>query len=338
MSHYIDQKYVSIVGVKLEGFVHTNKNTWNFRCPKCGDSRKNKSKKRGYIYERKGLLFFRCHNCSASMSFGNFLKMVDPFLYQEYQMERYKSNSGGNTPQPDWHKIISKPTFPEKNKINLPTLASLPDSHTAKKYVLERKIPAEWMDRLYYANDFKAFVDEVFPGKNINLIAEEPRIVIPFFDRKQGLSGVQGRALSKTSKAKYLTSKRNEDCPKVFGLDRVDLTQNIYVLEGIFDSLFLPNAVATMDANLMSVATHVPASQCVFVPDRDVRNREIVKQVERMVNANVKVCLLPDNFPGKDLNEAIVAGMSIDELKNVVDNNVFEGLKARLQFQQWRKV
>ena len=167
MSFYIEQKYVSMLGGKLEGFTRKGGNVCNFRCPFCNDSKKNKTKKRGYIYEKKGKLFFRSHNCMRSITFRNFLKQIDPYLYQEYQLEHYKGNVVDQGLQPDWHKIISKPTFPAPVKINLPTIASLPDDHTAKKYALGRQIPEPWLDRLYYANDFKAFIEETFPGKDV---------------------------------------------------------------------------------------------------------------------------------------------------------------------------
>ena len=36
----------------------------------------------------------------------------------------------------------------------------------------------------------------------------------------------------------------DEDAPKIYGLDTVDTSQDIYVTEGPFDSTFLGNAIA----------------------------------------------------------------------------------------------
>ena len=46
--------------------------SYNFRCPICGDSKKNKSKTRGYLYAVKANTNFKCHNCGASMSLTTF--------------------------------------------------------------------------------------------------------------------------------------------------------------------------------------------------------------------------------------------------------------------------
>jgi hypothetical protein len=326
MPLFIDQKYLSIVSVKLEGFVRKGNNIWNMRCPKCGDSRKSKSKKRGYIYQYKGNLLFRCHNCSASMSFGNFLKMVDPFVYQEYQMECYQSNKGGNTPKPDWTKLISKPTFPQSAlaKINLPALSSLPDNHTARKYAASRKIPAAWLDRIYYANDFKAFIDEEFPGNDKQLKADDARIVLPFFDREKCLLGVQGRALSNTAKPKYLTILGAGNV-KVFGLDRLDFTQPILVVEGPIDSMFLPNSIATMDASLRSVIGTIGDYDYTF------------KQMKRSIDTGKRVCIWPKENQYKDINDMVMGGMTPATILSVIEQHTHQGLKAQLEFNLWRR-
>lgn len=45
---YIYQKYVYLLSSYLEGFKKIGHN-YNFRCPICGDSEKNKRKKRGWL-------------------------------------------------------------------------------------------------------------------------------------------------------------------------------------------------------------------------------------------------------------------------------------------------
>ena len=70
----VDAKYVGLVSSRLTKFKRVKPNLYNFRCPICGDSQKQKNKARGYIYGIKQNVNFRCHNCGASMSFSNFLK------------------------------------------------------------------------------------------------------------------------------------------------------------------------------------------------------------------------------------------------------------------------
>ena len=55
----VDSKYVGLVSSRLLKFKRVKPNLYNFRCPICGDSKKQKSKARGYIYAIKQNVNFR---------------------------------------------------------------------------------------------------------------------------------------------------------------------------------------------------------------------------------------------------------------------------------------
>jgi predicted RNA-binding Zn-ribbon protein involved in translation (DUF1610 family) len=335
MSLYIDQKYVSLISVKLDQFKIKKNYIWNFRCPICGDSKKNKTKARAYVYRQKSNLSFVCHNCGHSCSFGNFLKTIDPALFKEYQLERYKNESAGNVTKPDFEIARGLPVF-TKN-INIPTIESLDDNHSAKKYIASRKIPNKYWSQLYYADDFKQFIITTFTEHDQSRLKDnDARIVIPFFDRDKKLLGVQGRAIG-VSKVRYITIKQNEDCKKIFGLDRLDLSKKVYVTEGPIDSLFLKNSVATMDANLSSVADTIKTN-FVLVFDNEPRNKEIVKQMKRAIDKKYAICIWPSTIEQKDINDMIMAGYTKEQLEYIIDQNTFTDLKAQMQFNMWRKV
>ena len=163
MSIYIDRTFLLRVSAKLPKFTQKKTDLYNFRCPVCGDSSKNKTKARGYVYAKKGNYFFMCHNCGAGMSFYNFLKHVEPTLVEAYQLERFKENSNHNSPQPSFDMAKEKPVF--SKKLDLPSIESLPDDHFAKEYVAGRKIPTAHYSNLYYAEDFKAFGYDPQPAR-----------------------------------------------------------------------------------------------------------------------------------------------------------------------------
>lgn len=335
MSLFIDQKYVSLVSIKLDQFKVKKNYLWNFRCPICNDSKKNKTKARAYVYRQKSNLSFICHNCGHSCSFGNFLKIIDHALFKEYQLERYKNESVSNVSKPDFEIARGLPVFTKK--INLPTIESLEETHSAKKYIASRKIPYHYWKQLYYANDFKGFVQETFEDHDYSKLKDDDaRIVLPFYDRDNKLLGVQGRAIG-ASKIRYITIKQNEECKKIFGLDRLDLSKKVYVVEGPIDSLFLDNAVATMDANLTSVSD-VIKDNFVLVFDNECRNKEIVKNMERALKKNYPVCIWPSSIQEKDINDMILSGYAKEQLEFIIDQNTFTDLKAQLQFNMWRKV
>lgn len=335
MSLYIDKKYISLLAPKLDKFRQKSEYLWNFRCPVCGDSQKNKLKMRGYIYRRKSDLFFTCHNCGTGHSFGNLLKMVDRSLYSQYQMERFKSESAGNTAKPDFSMLMEKPVFNIQKKINLPTIESLPVKHTARGYVKDRFIPKERWSDLYYAEDFELFVKEILPDYDKRLYAE-PRLVIPFYDEKNILLGFQGRALV-NSKVKYITIKLSDDNLKVYGLDRVDKTKKIYVVEGPIDSMFLQNSLAMMDASLYNVISTVGNYDYTFVFDNEPRNKDVCKHMQKAIAMGKSVCIWPKHLDMKDINEMILRGYSPAVIQGIIDSNTFSLLKAQLEFGSWSK-
>lgn len=334
MSLFIDVKYVSLVSPKLERLTKKSEYLWNTRCQICGDSSKNKLKARGYIYRRKSDLFYTCHNCGASMSFGNFLKIIDNSLYRQYQLERFKNESGGNVSKPDFSSFAKQPIFNKKTKIDLPTIEKLSDTHSAKMFVAKRKIPKNRWKDLYYANDFQHFVKSILPEYDKDLMPEEPRLIIPFYDEKKVLLGFQGRALS-NSKVRYITVKLADDNQKVYGLDRLDKTKPVYVVEGPIDSMFLDNAIAAMDASLQSVILSVGANDYVFVFDNEPRNREVCKHMKKVIDLGYKICIWPKNVQQKDINDMVLAGHSV---QNIIDSNTFTNHRAMLEFATWKKI
>jgi hypothetical protein len=334
MTFYLDVKYLKIVSCRIEGFTQKKSDLYNLRCPYCGDSQKKKSKKRGFLYKKGNDMFYRCFNCEVSTTFYKFLEYLDPSVAREYQLERF---SEGKSKHENYKKPVfsfKKPVFEKKINLNLPSIASLPDSHYAKKYVLERKIPKGFHKELFFAEDFKKFVSDVKPDYDKKLIDGDDRLIIPFKTENGDLFTFQGRALGKNP-LRYITVKLDETL-KLFGLDRVNKKETIYVVEGPIDSLFLKNAVATADSNLM-ISEFLGKDKLVLVYDNEPRNSNIVKQIQKSIDAGFKVCLFPDSFTFKDINEAIINGLTKPEIQRIIDNNTFEGLRAKMEFVNWKK-
>lgn len=345
MSIYIDRKFLHLVSPKLERFAQKKPDLYNFRCPICGDSQKNKSKARGFVYKKSNDYYFMCHNCGASHTFYNFLKFVDPSLLKEYTYERFTNGETGNHnyPKPTFEEFKSQPAFNEKatqKKIELDTIESLPESHYAKAYVKARKIPEKYFTELYFAPDFKMLVQSLGIEKE-NLKSEDPRLIIPFYDENNELFAIQGRALSE-SKIRYITITLVEDellqgHMKFYGLNKLDKNKKVYVVEGPIDSMFLPNAIATADADLTRAAK-LELTDFVLVYDNEPRNKDIVKQIGKAIASGYNVTLLPENIKQKDINDMILAGISPDEILDIIDKFTFSNLRANLEFSKWKKV
>ena len=327
---FLDTKYINLASASLQKYKKVKNGLWTFRCPYCGDSKKNKNKTRGYIFQVKGDHVFKCHNCGITRSFSNFLKDHVPHVYDEYVMERYKEGTiGKNVPKPDLTQFISKPKF-EKKTIDLEPLSCLNNFHVAKKYILDRGIPENKLDRLYYCPNFKEWTNtqkQTFSDTT----NDEERIIIPLNDTDGNLIGFQGRSLSPNAKMRYITVMLNEDAPKLYGLDHINKNETIYIVEGPLDSFFLENAVAMCgsDVDIRSFGW----SDYIWVYDNEPRSRQITDKLSQSINRGDKVVIWPSSIKDKDLNDMVTSGINV---KDVIQSNVYQGLKAKLQLSSWK--
>jgi transcription elongation factor Elf1 len=192
---FIDVKYINLISSRLQKFKKVKNNLYNFRCPICGDSQKNKSKARGYLYQVKNNTNFKCHNCGINISFNNFLKQIDTSIHKQYTFEKFKEGHTGKNftaEEPIFH--FEAPKF--KPKLDLPKAS---ENQEAKEYLENRKLNP---DKFYYSEKFKEWTNslkQTFESTK----QDEPRIIIPLFYQNT-LVGYQGRALGR-SKIKYIT-------------------------------------------------------------------------------------------------------------------------------------
>jgi transcription elongation factor Elf1 len=338
---YIDTKYANILGSRLRNFKQKTDYLWNYSCPICGDSSKNKLKARGYIYRAKSDLFAKCHNCQYSTNLGNLIKAVDVKLYDEYVLERYKA---GATRYNDHKEVVipetKKPSVLLEDDIlsSLKRLDKLEMDHPAVQYVLKREIPEDKWHLLYFAPKFKKFVNSVTPKFVEPIVDEHPRMIIPYFTPAGKCFAFQGRAYG-SEEPKYYTIKVDETEEKIYGLDRVDYAKRIYVVEGPIDSLFLPNTIAVSGASFDTPTIRKLLANATIVMDNEPRNKDIVKQLDKYIEAGYSVCMFPDSIQQKDINEMILHGeMTADEIAEVINTNTYTGMEAKLKFINWRKV
>ena len=338
---YIDTKYAAFLGGRLRNFKKTNDYVWNYSCPVCGDSSTNKLKARGYIYRKKTDLFCKCHNCGYGSNLGNLIKRVDPVLYDEYVRERYTAGANKHQAHKDVAAII-----PETPKVDLlrddildplKCLDSLDVSHPAVKYVLERKIPRDKWHLLYFAPKFKKFTNGVDAKFEEPIVGEHPRMIIPFFKPNGKCFAYQARAYG-DEQPKYYTIKVDETEEKIYGLDRVDYSKRIYVVEGPIDSLFIPNAIAVSGSSFDTPTIRQLLTNATIVMDNEPRNKDIVKQLAKYIELGYNVVMYPDTVQEKDINDMIMSGKTSTEILDLINTNTFSGMEAKLRFSEWKKI
>jgi len=329
---YIDTKYLNIISPYLQQFKKKGDNLWNFRCPYCGDSQKSRTKARGFVFRKKNDLFFKCHNCGVGASLGNLVKTIDSKTYKDYIMERYKKGvETRSSPQPEFH--FNAPVFRKRGILEgLKSIKNLPDDHPARQIVERRKLPLESLSDLYLCESFYKFTNSIIKGKFPSLGGDHPRLIIPFRDEDGEVFAYQGRAFG-DEQPKYITIKIDTDRDKIFGLDKVDKSKPILVVEGPLDSLFLDNCIAVAGADFSNME-----GDLTVIYDNEPRNKEINKQIEKTINQGKSVCLWPDTMKCKDINDMVIAGYTKEELQEIITNNTLSGVAAKLRFAEWRRV
>ena len=319
MSIHIDLKYIHLVSPRLDRFKKVRDYLYNFRCPYCGDSEKFRNKARGYFYRKKDTMLYRCHNCDKGTTAGKVVELLDSDSYREYVKERFV----GNIEKVEYD--FEPPKFKKRDpKLkDLVPINKLNGSHPALEVLKKRQIPEEHYDKFFLCHKFCSW-GEVSSNK------DHPRLVIPFYDEDGKVFAAQGRAFGK-EQPKYLTVKF-DDKPKIFGLDRVDFTERVYVVEGPIDSLFLNNCLAVAGSDFRDL----PPCETTIIMDNEPRSKEIVNKMEKLINNNYELVIWPDSISQKDINDMVLADQQ--DIQTTIDNNTFSGLEATVKLSAWKRI
>ena len=345
MISYIDQKYISALSCRLEGFRKVGDGA-NFKCPKCGDSASNKHKKRGWLLTNRGYVVFFCHNCSASLSFSDFLSFIDPNLHKEYVYDILKEKYGEREvkteiPKPS-REFKKDPDYIKDFLSVCKPISKLPKDHPAVIYCEERQIPSDKISKLFYVDNIRdiSVLDKTkkYEGK---IVDNDPRIILPIWGPNY-LVGVTCRSLEAKPKKRYLIYKFVEDIPLIFNLYTIDgelgidIKKPVFVTEGGFDSLFLDNAIAVNGADLKRVMKILSSLNLIFIPDKEPRNKQILHVYKEIIKMGQKLVIIPEYMKGKDINQMVLSH-GIDKVKSIINSNIVSGLEAELKLSNWKK-
>ena len=219
-----------------------------FRCPICGDSKKNKLKKRGYFYRKTGT--YHCFNCEANLTGYAFLKAIcspDVFnqIIQDYKVlnfdrivkggQRKNGNAtiGGGGMEPDFEILSPNPSY--KYLLDM-GWAAKPLSSEATAYLDSRLVPLDRRDMFMSMYDIT--------GREFILIQYiwEDRTIY------HQLANFNKYDIAGQGSTKYIFPKDeniNFQSKPVFNIGNVDISfPYIICTEGVFDSLFVKNGVA----------------------------------------------------------------------------------------------
>lgn len=337
-SLYLDIKYARIVGQRLDRWKIKKENPFhaNSRCPICGDSATNQNKARFHIIQQNDTLFCKCFNCDYSTNLFSFLKTYHSDIFSEYTFEKYRVTD--NTPVITSKPIVetTRTTQIDVNSLGLQLVSDLDINHPVRSYVAYRKLPKY---PFMYVEKFFEFSKQ-YNEDLVNYTKDEPRLIIPFYDRNNNIFAYQGRDLLGKSSQKYITIIINKKIPKIFGIGKINFQKEVQIVEGPIDSLFLDNSLASVNASLVSTANrilpYINKSLITVVYDNEPRNKQIVKMYQDSINQGFNTVIWPTSPDKKeDINDLILMGK---DPKKIIKANTYSGLQAQLQFQKWKKI
>ncbi len=349
----LQEKYLTQASGFLERFTKKDLGLYNCKCPFCGDS-DVVTKTRGYIFDTNNGYRYYCHNCGTNYNFRNFLKNLSEQLFADYRKELFLAKGSRKAPE-NPYSLRKKEPIPEVNKhlSGLQKVSQLAPDHPCKRYVIGRLIPTTHHHRLYWCPEFKAWTNTMVPGKfdQDNLKYDEGRLVMPLMDEKGVMFGFTGRSINPDTRLRYIQIMLDEDKPKLYGLEKVNLNKRFFALEGGIDSLFLPNAIASAGGSIQAELNRIffDRANCSILYDNEPRNAHVVRNMEKAVNAGYRLTFWPSYIREKDINSYILSEIEdkhipTEKIQGVIEglmaeliSHTYSGLAALLKLKTWKK-
>lgn len=208
--------------------VYDSKLQYGYNCPECG------------LGERKGNLevslekhVYHCWSCgNINDTHGSLGRLFDKYgtkqqkkLYEVIRPEQHKPKE----------KQVKKLTLPENFKLFKDVSKAYPIRRVAYNYLISRGITDDII------NKFKiGFCDSG---------SHSGRIVVPSYNEFGGLNYYVARSWYPNTKAKY----KNPETPKdeiIFNESLINWNQDIFLVEGVFDSFFIPNSIPMLGKHM----------------------------------------------------------------------------------------
>lgn len=292
----------------------------NFRCPLCGDSRKSITKKRGWWYMNTASYY--CWNCGTGMSGIKLLEILSGQDYNEIKREYVKLflKSGSDMSlSASFETPSDEPSVFNVKRVLDPSL-KLPLTDDARQYLNDRKVLTAPFLR-----------EDLFSCRGNNGV---DYILIPWI-----INGIdayyQLNDFKKVNSMKYIFPKKLKKL--VYGLDNIDISWNkIIVFEGVYDSLFVKNGIATgtksiTEYQMKLIKERYPKHEIVVSFDNDEPG---IASMTKLIKKNAPVKFFRwfnKNTKQKDINDYVLAKDDVNAFASskVLDKMIYDQLQMK---------
>ena len=304
--------------------VSISKNGAHFhaRCALCGDSVKNKRKKRWHCEFNNGQPFYHCFNCERSGSFLELYSELKGIDISDAKKELFKFDAGYLT------QLLS-PRRKEKivKEIQYETFDYILDDCIGRRdtadgiiqesyrmellrFIRDRKIPSNFPLFIAYKGDYK------------------DRIIIPIYE-DGSIVYFQARALGDTT---YKQKYKNPTLKKgniVLNKENFDRSKYIIVTEGLLDAAQLGNQGtsclgASITDEFISLLLPLTDVGVIIALDNDKAGKDGMKKIlrESKYQHLLKYFIMPYKYNGiKDINMLVTAFGIEDVYQFVIENS-----------------
>lgn len=316
------------------------------KCPICGDSRTNLSKKRGNFYINDDTyILYKCFNCSYTgnmksfLSDTNNLELLEKYNkliikeYLKYNKEFFISSNENKVKKTFKKNLNKQDNIFIMNDDNIylkgtQCLIELPDNHPANLYVKNRKIPKDKIKEIYYTDNFQDLVIKLKIKDKNNIERykyegiKDKRIIFVLRDFSNKIIGLTGASITK-NKIKYIHYKLEDstDIPLIYGLNKIRKDKPLTIVEGILDSFYIDNCIASLtviNSNVIEYFENIGFNDIIIIPDNDVYyNNEVFKITKKVLKQyDIKIKL----FDFKSIAEV----KKNKDINDMIKNNTFD--------------
>jgi hypothetical protein len=327
------------------------------RCPVCGDSATHHHKKRMYLLKKNDLWMVFCHNCAYSASLLKFIKDFYPLNYDRVisdslgdfffkkDSKQDKLNDLVSSLSLKVEKRIKKERNPVKKfldnhciKLGAPT-KNIKHRETMVNEIFQLKkrlLPDEFIDSLYFC----------LGGKEDKY---KFRVLIPFYDKQNEPYYFQAKATQKYQLSNKYINWDEEDKKPLYNEHHVNKNSTVYVTEGLLDSLFIKNSVASMGTSLSrtrikEIKKYFPKR--AWIMDNDKSGFKIIN---RLFEMGEDCFIMPKKYAQvKDLNDLAIL-LKKRDLTQIIEENTYNSLEGLVELsrrengiyrkkQKWKQV
>ena len=269
-----------------------------------------------FKYKDSEIDMFLCHDCQRNHTY----EKVEKYVHNR-NIRNFNSNTSTTIKVSVNHNNLL---------LNCKALTSLEREHIALSFVRHRSIPSRYYDDLYYTESLGQLVNSY----EYEFKDGQPKLIIPFRDEEGKLFGLQARSLD-DAQPKYLTVLFDKDKDKIFGLDRWNKDETTIIVEGPIDSFFLKNSLAMAGSDMAKNKYLEANKDIVLCLDNEPRNAAIVSKYLKFIMDGYSIVLWPDYVVDKDINDMVLSGLNPQE---IIENNTYSGLQAKIKLNSWKKV